>query len=124
MKLYFVTTILLFGFLFGQHADGADADQKKLDEIKMGVVLSCDQFTINRTADGLRAKDKTGITIVNFDYTESFSILLGQFNENLAQPCEEPISISRNGKYSYLLPDSVFLRVGFLTTLPVFTKTF
>ena len=82
-------------------------DQQKAVEIKTGAILSCDNFTITRTKNGATATNKSGKKIVDFDYTNSFNILVTQHNENIAKPCDGPISIQHGQKYGYLLPEGI-----------------
>jgi len=96
-------------------------DQKKMDEIAKGSILSCENFTLVRTEDGLRAINKTGQTIVDFDYPQFFSFYVGPHSVNSAMTCDSPLSISRDGKYSFLLPEGTFFAGQFFdNALPIF----
>lgn len=96
-------------------------DQKQIDEVAKGSVLSCENFKLIRTDDGLRAEDKMSKRIVDFDYQEHFNFFIGPHSVNSAPRCDAPLSISRNGKYSFLLPDGTFFAGQFFeNALPIF----
>lgn len=97
------------------------ADQKKADEIARGSILSCENFKIIRTEYGLRAQDKAGKTIVDFEYPEYFRFFIEPQSVNFAFRCDAPLSISQKGKYSFLLPDGTFFAGQFFENMrPIF----
>ena len=82
-------------------------DQKATVEIETGPLLTCDDFSINRTLKGLTAIDKYENVIAEFDDQGylSFFIEPHTSSTNESHRCNAPIDISSNGKSGFILPE-------------------
>ncbi|PHR58221.1 MAG: hypothetical protein COA43_10670 [Robiginitomaculum sp.] len=84
---------------------GLIEDQKKNVEIENNPVLSCDNFTISRTNNGLIAHDETGKQIGDKEFETRLSFRVRPNASGFAHRCDVPVSIRYKGKYGFILPE-------------------
>lgn len=94
-------------------------DGKLIEDQKKGPILSCDNFIISRSSEGLTAKDKSGKIIAKFDYQKYFSFYIGPHTVNLAHRCDAPLRISSRGKYGFILPEGLLFAGQFFDSVAI-----